>query len=512
MKTRLLAVPALGLASLLIGCHAAPKIASGKMPVAGELVLSNVTIVDTRTGNLTPGMSILMNKGKIVRIAAAKSLHADASARVVNASGKFVVPGFNDMHAHALNVYDPTSDLALMLANGVTGWRQMAGSDAILKERREGTLPMSGIQPELLATPGSLITVLNAGTPKAGVEDVKEQKAEGADFIKMILVSTPTFDAVQKESTRLGLPMVGHLPPSVDVHDASKGGMRSIEHLGGGIGLTIACSTDEAAMRAAILKAHLFEGFPYNILFLVPFKDRVMKWMQPKIVTDPDMLLGPPSIAEMRHVVDTFDPEKCRGLAKELIANRTWQIPTMIREKTSMLADAPEFTNDPNVRYMSPADQKLWRETERKFVQKFSASDRRTLRDFYELHLKIVSIFEKAGVPMMTGDDACGAIWVVPGFALHQEFDELAKAGVSPLHILQDTTLRPAEFLGRTATMGTVEAGKNANLVLLDANPVESAANLHKIGGVVRGGFYFSAADLAAMKKKVADAQRMAAQ
>jgi hypothetical protein len=415
------------------------------------------------------------------------------------------------MHAHVLNVDDPTNDLALMLANGITGWRQMAGSSEILKERRNGTLPMSGIQPELLATPGSLITVLNAGTPADGIATVKQEKAEGADFIKMILVSEPTFDAVQKESTKLGLPMVGHLPPGVDIHAASKGGMKSIEHLGGGTGLMIGCSRDERAMRAEIEKAALFQGFGYKLLFLVPFKDKLMQLATPKIVTDPDLLLGPPTIAEMRRIIDTFDEEKCKRLAAELVANGTWQVPTLIRDKTSMLAAAPEFLNDPNVRYMSPADTKLWRDTEQKFVQKFSAGDRRTLRDFYGLHLKVVSIFEAAGVPMMTGDDAVGAIWVVPGFAMHQEFDEFAKAGVSPLHILQDATLKPAEFLGRTASMGSVDAGKNADLVLLDGNPVEDAANLHKIDGVVRGGFYFSAADLAAMKRKVADAQKAAA-
>jgi imidazolonepropionase-like amidohydrolase len=481
------------------------------MPLSGKLLLSGVTVVDTHDGKLTPDMSILMDKGKIVGIAPTGTLRTDASTKKIDATGKFVVPGYIDMHAHVLNVADPTDSLTLMLANGITGWRQMAGSPSLLEERRHGTLPMSGVQPKLLAMPGTILTVLNAGTPTAGVKTVREEKAQGADFIKMILTSAPTFAAVQAEATRLGLPMVGHLPPGVDIVAASRGGMKSVEHLGAGTGLMIPCSTDEVAMRAAIAKARLLEGFPYNVLFLIPFKDNIMKITQPRIVTDPDLMLNPRSLADMRRIISTFSEAKCRRLAAEFIANGTWQVPTLIREKTSMLADAPEFSSDPNLRYMSPSDVKLWRDTEQKFVKQFSIADRQTLRDFYELHLKLVGLFDAAGVKMMTGDDAVGAIWVVPGFAMHQEFDEFAKAGVSPLHVLQDTTINPAIFLGQTSTMGSVETGKNADLVLLGANPISSVQNLHRIVGVIRGGFYFSGEDIAAMKKKVSDKQAKAA-
>ena len=95
---------------------------------------------------------------------------------------------------------------------------------------------------------------------------------------------------------------------------------------------------------------------------------------------------------------------------------------------------------------------------------------------------------------MMVGTD---------GPSIHREFDELSKAGIPPLAILQMTTINGARFLGRTSTMGSVAPGRNADLVLLDANPVENAQNLHRISGVVRAGFYHSAADLAAMRARV---------
>jgi imidazolonepropionase-like amidohydrolase len=85
--------------------------------------------------------------------------------------------------------------------------------------------------------------------------------------------------------------------------------------------------------------------------------------------------------------------------------------------------------------------------------------------------------------------------------AIHQYFNELAKAGLFPLRILQMTTLNPAEFLDRTATMGSIDVGKNADIVLLDSNPIESVQNLHGISGVVRAGFYYSHADLDALRE-----------
>ncbi len=116
----------------------------------------------------------------------------------------------------------------------------------------------------------------------------------------------------------------------------------------------------------------------------------------------------------------------------------------------------------------------------------------------------MTKLLDDSGVPMLAGSDACGAVWEIPGCALHQEFDLLAGAGLAPLRILQMTTLNGAEFLGTTASMGTVEEGKNADLVLLGANPVEDAAHLHDVAGVVRAGRYYPAAELDGIKQRVA--------
>jgi imidazolonepropionase-like amidohydrolase len=105
---------------------------------------------------------------------------------------------------------------------------------------------------------------------------------------------------------------------------------------------------------------------------------------------------------------------------------------------------------------------------------------------------------------MMAGSDVGGSGWEIPGFALHQEFDQLAAAGLTPLRILQMTTINAAEFLGRTDSMGTVEPGKNADIVLLRADPVENATHLHDIAGVARDGRYYSSDTLTSTIETVA--------
>ena len=144
-----------------------------------------------------------------------------------------------------------------------------------------------------------------------------------------------------------------------------------------------------------------------------------------------------------------------------------------------------------------------WSKAAKKFSG-FPASARQTFRAVYGVLLNLTKVLDEAGVPMLAGSDSGGAAWEVPGLALHQEFDELARAGLSPLRVLQMTTWRAAEFMNATDVTGSVAAGKHADLVLLDANPVESVDHLHRIRGVVRGGRYLGPADLDALKKKVA--------
>jgi imidazolonepropionase-like amidohydrolase len=473
--------------------HPTPK------PAAAEkLLLHGVSVVNTRDGSVLSDMDLTLDGGRIKSIESSGSGAPDTSVKIIDAVGKFVVPGYIDMHAHPLSVKDPSGSLELMLASGVTGFRQMNGSTELLKVRRKGALPLPKDSSALLALPGSLLTPLNASSAEMAIETIRQEKEDGADFIKVILVTPGVFFAALAEANRLGIPMLGHLPPNVDVVAASKAGMKSIEHLGPGVGILAACSTEEERVRRQAAARPPLKSLPFRI----PFSDMIGARFIRKTILNPVAHSDLADVEILQLAISTFSEDKCRALAKQFVANRTWQVPTLIREKTAELSDSPEFRNDPNLRYVAEATLQDWIGASKAFEQ-LGSKAKATFRDAYAIQLKLTKLFDDEGVSMLAGSDSSGAGWEIPGIALHQEFDELEKAGLSPLRVLQMTTLNAADFLGKASSLGTVEAGKSADLVLLDANPIENVQNLHKIYAVVRAGSYYSAAELGALKQKV---------
>ena len=468
-----------------------------KVTVSSGLLLTNVTVVDTHSGKEMPHMSVAIDGNRIVHIAPAGTLVARAPARSVDAHGKYLVPGYWEMHAHPIDSPDRVDNLTLMLANGVTGFRQMSGSDALLKERRDGTLMPAADAPELLAMPGSILLRGNAATVPMAIAEVDKQKAEGADFIKTIDVTPPVFFAALEEATKQGLLYDGHLSPGVDAVKASEAGMRVIEHLGPMETILLSCSTDEGAIRQAMAaRAAAAAQAPAPPAATALTKAASSDPVLMRQVADPNAL------KRTQHIIDTYSEAKCRHVAQTFASHTTWQVPTLIRLRTSEFGDDPLYRNDPNLRYMGPATRQLWDQVSQKFTATMGPEDRETLKQLYALQLRFAKLLGDAGVPLLAGSDF-GGIWLVAGFSLHQEFDELALAGFNPLQVLQMTTLDGAKLLGREARAGSVEEGKDANLVLLDADPMSSVANLHKIFAVVRGGKFYSQDDLNGLKERV---------
>ena len=480
--------------------------ASAPPPGGRPLRLGNVTIVDTRDGGLAPGLDVLIADGVIAEITTtdpdAVSGATSADAEVVDGSGRYLIPGLLDMHAHPLNDKHPAGALELMLASGVTGFRQMAGSPQLLRERSAGTLPLPPDSPDVLALPGALLTPLNAGTISGAVAAVRDQAAAGADFIKIALITPDVFFPTVAEARRLGIPVAGHLPTGIDVSRASRAGIRAIEHLGPGLTILAGCSSDEVSLAEAIA------GLPALRLPAVklPFMDRILMRVLRKVVINPVNRSTPAEVEILQRAVDSFSEERAAELAEQFAEDGTWQVPTLIRLRTQYLCDAPEFSDDPDLQYMAGSTTKTWRDATGTFVKKFPPPSRATFRAAYDVLLRMTKIFSDRGVRMLAGSDAVGAAWEVPGPSLHREFDELARAGVPALRILQMTTRDAAEFLGASSAGGSVDVGKNADLVLLSASPVDDAANLHRISAVIRRGRHYSTADLAALKDRVRSA------
>jgi imidazolonepropionase-like amidohydrolase len=472
--------------------------------VTTGVVINGVTVVNTRDGSLTPGMAVVVDNGKIARIARAGSVQVAGTAQTIDASEKYVVPGYIDMHAHVVDAADmPTTPWPLMIANGITGFRQMSGSPELLargQRLRQEIAAGTVVAPEPLVLVGRLFNTVAEGgragitTPAQAVQEVLDQKRVGTDFIKVINVSRDVFFATMEESKRQGLDVVGHLFPSVSGTDASNAGMRAYEHLGAILGnILFDCSTDETAVRRGLIAQAIARSEQPG----PPPAPQIIR----RILANPTISLRQGEVELIQHAIDTYSEDRCRTMAALLAKNETWQVLTLIRVKAMLMAGLPEFQNDPNLKYVAPAVRTMWREVQ-EIYDRTPAAWKETYRQLYEYDLKMVGLFKQAGVKIVAGDDLGGG-WIVPGFGLHREFRELAKAGFSPLEVLQTATLNGAEFLRRTATMGTVEEGKNADLVLLEANPISSAENLDRIWGVVLKGRYYSKSALDKMKDDV---------
>ena len=340
--------------------------------------------------------------------------------------------------------------------------------------------------------PGTILAGPAFADPAAAKAEVDRQKGLGADFIKVVDLPSGSFLAAAAEAHAVGLPYSGHLALTVRPQDAISHHMTSIEHLGPTISLLLSCSSDEEPIRAALAKVPPVAGaINFNME-----PDQLQRRL-----ANPVLLTPPQGFTLIRRVLATYDDAKCLALAHAFAVSDSWVVPTLTRLEAMSLGNSPALRDNPDLHYVPLASRTMWREVGHDFDIKLTTEQRQILADLYARQLKLAKLFDQSGVKMMSGTDF-GGQWLVPGFSLHREFDLLASTGIGPLRILQMTTLYPAIYLHREATMGTIEAGRNADLVLLRANPLVSSANLHGIAAVVRAGRFIDRKQLDVIRDK----------
>lgn len=464
----------------LLSCAQQPK----PLEVARGTVITGVTVVDTRTGALQPGANVVLDEGRIQAITT-RPVRLSGGVRTVEGQGQYLVPGYLDMHTHALpTAAQPTQDLTVLLARGVTGIREASGSPQLLAQARQHNatvLSGQGTGPEVLMLPTGLFAGQAPTEPRAR-QFVRERLAEGSNYVKLVGGPPPAFLAAIDEARKQGSHAAGHTILPVSALTTSNAGLRSFEHLGAGMGLVLDCSREESAIRSAALATP------------VP---------PPSQVINPRIFDGKAHAPFYQRIVDSFDPARCQTLSEAFVRNGSWQTVTLIRLRTQAFGADPAYLHDPNLKYVDKTRVALWSTIAAQYAAAVPPPAQQTLQSFYALQRRTVGLMQQHGVKILAGSDLGGG-WVVPGFSLHQEFAELAAAGLTPLQVLQATTLHGAQFTGRESTMGSVEPGKNADLVLLEANPLTDVAHLGRISAVFLRGRHFPAAELDKMLADVA--------
>jgi imidazolonepropionase-like amidohydrolase len=202
--------------------------------------------------------------------------------------------------------------------------------------------------------------------------------------------------------------------------------------------------------------------------------------------------------------VKTYDPARAQALIALMAKNQTWQVPTLVWERGQWLVDAIDLSHDPLTKYAPRSwKDRTWPMFVSDIKKDMDTDPLPVRKKFVQMELDMTLAMFRAGVPFMAGTDTAAGVHIFPGFSLHQELVLFQQAGLTPMQALQTATLNPAKFMGRTADLGTVEKGKLADLLLLDANPLENIANTQKIRGVVLAGRYFDRTALDRMLRGV---------
>jgi imidazolonepropionase-like amidohydrolase len=296
-----------------------------------------------------------------------------------------------------------------------------------------------------------------AGTEAEGRQAVRQTKAEGYDFVKVYsLLPRDVYLAIADEAKKQRLPFAGHVPYSVTAAEASDAGQKSMEHL---YGVLLACSTKEGELS----------------------KDQLAARRDP---ANPDRAL----LRRLnQQLLDTYDAEKAAALFAKFKANGTWQVPTLTVLRAMANLNEEAFVRDERLKFMPPSVRDLWNPKGDFRFKSMTPEDFALQRKMFKRNLELVGAMHRAGVEFLAGTDVLNP-YCFPGFSLHDELALLVEAGLPPMAALQTATRNPARYFNQLKDFGTVEQGKIADLVLLEADPLKNIKDTTKIGGVIIGG------------------------
>jgi len=410
---------------------------------AQTIAFTHATVIPMDRERSLSDHTIIVRGDRIVEVGPSSRVSVPSGATVVNAQGKFVIPGLAEMHAHIPGGNAPPEFtdrvLALYVLNGVTTVRGMLGSPMHLELR--GKAARGEIFAPTIYTTGPSFNGQSVTSPAVGAQMVRDQKAAGYDLLKIHPgISRAGYDSIAAVATQLRIPFAGHVPADVGVRRAIEVKQITIDHLDGYLEAMVAADKRASAPQS--------QWFGINI---VPLLD----WS----------LLAP--------------------LARATVANGVWVVPTETIMESQSVGNLEEMLAWPEMKVWPENVRTQWTNALRNFRQQgwtmesgaaFVSARRRLMKELHD-----------AGVKFLLGSDA-PQVWNVPGFSVHREMKQMAAAGLTPYQILASGTRNVGEYFGAAREFGTIEAGKRADLVILDADPLRDIGNTSAISGVmVRG-------------------------
>jgi imidazolonepropionase-like amidohydrolase len=447
----------------LLAGLALPATAQGPAAGRGAVAFVDVNVVPMDRNRVLEKQTVIVRDGKIAEMGPSARVQVPDGATRIEASGKYLMPGLAEMHAH---LPGPQSSerlvnyiLLLYVANGVTTVRGMLGQPNHLELRRRAAANEI-LGPRIFAAGPAFSG--NSARDKATAERmVVEQKEAGYDLLKVHSgLTREVYDAIAAKAKSVGIRFAGHVSQFVGLLRALEVRQASIEHLDSYLP---ALEKDDSPIRNA----------------------------------DPE--------TRARELLKHIDEGMIPALAQATRGAGVWNAPTLYLWQSFTSPETPEqMAERPEMKYATPQWRAAWAQQKRQMMQ--NARPPEDARRVVEIRNKFVRALRDAGARLLLASDS-PQMFNVPGFSLHRELAALTAAGLTPYQALESGTRNPAEFFG-SKEFGTVAVGKAADLLLLEANPLADVANVARRAGVMLRGRWLPEPELRRMLDEAATAMQ----
>lgn len=447
-------------------------------PAAADVLIENVFIVDVEAGTLSKPQSVLIVDQSIAGVG--HDLNADASVERIDAEGRFLIPGLWDSHVHIFSSRsEPDTALPLYLINGITGVRDMGALWPIADQQKlqAGIEAGEVLGPRLIlsgawvdASPGSWPGMFLADTPNEAIRVVDRIAAEGWAAVKSYsMLDEQTYLALAEAARQKDLKLVGHIPEQVALSTAIEAGQSGMEHFGR---IAMACSTDEERMLDDLRRAMQAGEDQAKVFEIMAARNAI--------------------------ILGTWDEKHCHALLSRLAASGMHVSPTLV--VADFYTGNWPAEDSPRMQLIPKAVRKAWERPDFR-LEAMTQEVLALAKDSIALDRKTFLMAHQAGVPILASSDASFANpYLLHGFSLLDELDLYVEIGLSPQQALYSATVAPPRFFGLSDQNGTVSAGRRADLVLLDANPLEGLETLRRPRAVIAGGVMLDRDALDAMQ------------